>query len=462
MNRRTPTQSADADRWTALIDEATRVAPGPNEASRIGATMRRLGKRQSQSLGRRLAMISTKVRGGPFAGMDLLPDGPPEGAFPPRLLGCYEAELHGVIERIVESEPPVIYNVGCSDGYYAVGLSRRLPGALVYAFDRDGDARSACERAAACNGVSDRVRLHGEFDPASVVVPPGGHWCIVMDVEGAEEALLRIQECPSLASASIVVECHDCFVPGVSSRLSSAFSSTHFVERYESSGPRGAVCSVSGAALSSMDTLIAQWEWRTGPTPWLFMLPKPSFARAASRSRTLLNVGSGSATARIPAEYDSWEVRRLDIDSRCSPTIRADGTSLQRLDGERYDAVYCSHNLEHYHRHQIPQVLDGMRHVLRPGGFVHIRVPDVVAVLERAWAGALDLRTTLYVSPAGPVSVADVLYGFSAEIERSGADYYAHKWGFSAVELQRDLKHAGFRHVTVVRSNLELIAYAQR
>jgi predicted SAM-dependent methyltransferase len=42
--------------------------------------------------------------------------------------------------------------------------------------------------------------------------------------------------------------------------------------------------------------------------------------------------------------------------------------------------VYCSHNLEHYYHHEVPRVLAGSLHVLKPHGFAEIRVPDVEAV----------------------------------------------------------------------------------
>lgn len=61
------------------------------------------------------------------------------------------------------------------------------------------------------------------------------------------------------------------------------------------------------------------------------------------------------------------------------PDVVCDARQLSQLPRATYDAVYCSHNLEHYYRHDVPKVLAGFSHVLKVGGFVHIIVPDMGA-----------------------------------------------------------------------------------
>jgi len=55
-----------------------------------------------------------------------------------------------------------------------------------------------------------------------------------------------------------------------------------------------------------------------------------------------------------------------------------------------------------------------------------------------------EIDDTLYTSPAGPIRVVDVLYGYSRAIEQSGVDFYAHKTGFTRATLRRALEAAGF------------------
>jgi SAM-dependent methyltransferase len=161
----------------------------------------------------------------------------------------------------------------------------------------------------------------------------------------------------------------------------------------------------------------------------------------------VLNVGGGSKTVPIPAHYAGWLNLVLDIDPRRGPDIVCDARQLRTLAPGRYDAVYCSHNLEHYFDHEVAGVLAGFVHVLKDAGFAEIRVPDMPAVFRKMTDESMDLGDVLYESPAGPIRVLDVVYGWSPEIERSGNDFFAHKTGFSRKSLGEALLAAGFAEV---------------
>ena len=147
--------------------------------------------------------------------------------------------------------------------------------------------------------------------------------------------------------------------------------------------------------------------------------------------KRVLNVGGNSKAIPLPPQYHEFEHVLLDIDPKGSPDIVCDARQLTSLAADQFEAVYCSHNLEHYYRHDVPMVLAGFLHVLKEGGFAHIRVPDIQELMQVTVQQNLDLEDILYQSPAGPIMVLDVLYGYSVEIERSGQDFYAHKTGFT-------------------------------
>ncbi len=163
----------------------------------------------------------------------------------------------------------------------------------------------------------------------------------------------------------------------------------------------------------------------------------------------LLNVGGGPAGIAVPPWYAGFEHLRLDIDPAARPDILCDARRLDILPGGGFDAIYCSHNLEHYHAHEVAQVLAGFLHMLKPDGFAEIRVPDLEAV-ARIWVErGMDIEDTLYTSPMGPVRLRDVFYGYGPQIERSGQDFYAHRTGFTQRSLAGALTAAGFH--TIVR-----------
>jgi hypothetical protein len=69
--------------------------------------------------------LDWNVESGPFAGMKYLP-GFCEGILP-KLLGSYEQELWPALHSIASLPIQAVINIGCAEGYYAVGLARLLP-----------------------------------------------------------------------------------------------------------------------------------------------------------------------------------------------------------------------------------------------------------------------------------------------------------------------------------------------
>ncbi len=175
--------------------------------------------------------------------------------------------------------------------------------------------------------------------------------------------------------------------------------------------------------------------------------------------KRFLNVGGNNKNIAVPGVFNGWDHVLLDIDPAGQPDVVCDARQLTTLPASSYDAVYCSHNLEHYHRHEVPQVLAGFRHVLKSEGFVLVRVPNMQEVLQIAVERELDIEDVLYTSTAGPITVHDVIYGFGAEIERSNNDFFAHKTGFTPNTLVRYLNRAGFAHVYLGEAGLDLSAY---
>lgn len=179
-----------------------------------------------------------------------------------------------------------------------------------------------------------------------------------------------------------------------------------------------------------------------------------------TRVRTVLNVGGNNKSIPIPAQYDGWEHVLLDIDPTGEPDVVCDAREMVGLPAEVFDSVYCSHNLEHYHRHEVLKVLSGFLHVLRNGAFAYIRVPDMEELMKTVVARSLDIDDFLYESPAGPITVRDVIYGYGKKIETSGNDFYAHKTGFTKKSLMGVLLASGFSYVFVATGNLEVTAIA--
>lgn len=181
------------------------------------------GFRAKQVLRRR---YGTSILTGPFQGMKY-GDDVVYGAFAPKLLGIYEEELHPVIEEIIKRRYATVVNVGCGEGYYSVGLARRMPDASVYAFDIDSAAQRYCVDLAKLNSVSDRVHVRELCSHQDLQQLGGPGSIIVCDCEGFEETLLDPDLVPQLANTDILVELHEFIKPGITNRILSRFRDNH-------------------------------------------------------------------------------------------------------------------------------------------------------------------------------------------------------------------------------------------
>jgi hypothetical protein len=243
---------------------------GPLTHDQMNEILRLFAKYRSQLIQNTLLNLhGARVRGGPFAGMQFT-SASAEGCHVPKLLGCYERELHELVEAAVTTGYQAIVNVGCAEGYYAVGLARRCPGARVVAHDANPGAQQACRELAHRNGVGERVTVAGPFAPETFRDYHGRRALFLIDVEGAELELLEGLPATELESFDFVVECHDCFRPKLSDRLAQRFAATH-AWRLVTHEIRSTELPPVLGELGHLDQLLALWEWRSGPTPWLVM-----------------------------------------------------------------------------------------------------------------------------------------------------------------------------------------------
>ena len=112
--------------------------------------------------------------------------------------------------------------------------------------------------------------------------------------------------------------------------------------------------------------------------------------------KKVLNVGGNNKSIPLPAHFAGWQHILLDIDARGNPDLVLDARELAQTPAAAYDAVYCSHNLEHYHRHDGVRVLQGFLHVLKEDGFAQIVVPDIGELMRIVARQDLDIDDLLY------------------------------------------------------------------
>lgn len=167
------------------------------------------------------------VKNGPFIGMNYIFESSCSQLLP-KLLGSYEEPIQPWVFNAIAKKYKRILDIGCAEGYYAVGFARALPECELFAFDIDEIALSRARQLAEINGISNiSFRNICTHEDLNNLIRDNNRTLVFCDIEGAEDELLRPSLAPKLQVADIIVETHDCFIPGVTDRIIDRFYDTH-------------------------------------------------------------------------------------------------------------------------------------------------------------------------------------------------------------------------------------------
>ncbi|MDA0231334.1 MAG: hypothetical protein O3B21_14255 [Proteobacteria bacterium] len=246
---------------------------GVTNSAKLSHSLSLLARYRAREIGGALyGKGGSLVRSGPFQGMKLL-NRSSEGNVAPKLLGCYEQELHGVIERCIETPYEFVVNIGCGDGYYAVGLARCMPNTEIRAYDLHKGRRALCRDAAKENSVGERISVGAECGAEELTALAGRHVLVICDIEGGERELLDPERIPALKGFDILVELHENLDRALPETVIARFAESHRIERFRHQS-RDPHAFEELEKIGSFDQFLALWEGRQGPTPWSFMRAK--------------------------------------------------------------------------------------------------------------------------------------------------------------------------------------------
>ena len=218
-----------------------------------------------------------RVVAGPFAGMKyrLQACG---SLLIPKLLGTYEEELHPWINAILGTNYATIIDVGCGEGYYAVGLALRCKSApQVLAYDKNPVAREATQKLAALNAVADRVTVRETCDWAELDRVVANRTLVFCDIEGAEYDLLDPARCEGLLKCDLLVECHDGLQrTKIKDALRARFQPTHSIQHVHFQDRDARPLPTIAFPVPQRWARFALREARSWGLDWYFMQPHPA------------------------------------------------------------------------------------------------------------------------------------------------------------------------------------------
>jgi hypothetical protein len=218
------------------------------------------------------------VKHGPFKGMKYPSAKAAGSALIPKLLGSYERELHSTIQTILKQNYTEIIDIGCAEGYYAIGLARHFPKTQVYVYDSNQEALDLCSQMAKINAVSNQLVFGSFCSPDQLeAIPYRGRSLIISDCEGYEKELFNERIVPKLAQHDLLIEIHDTIDISISGAIRSRFSDSHYIEVIESIDDIKKAKSyeyeeLDGYDLSTRRLLVA--EGRSNIMEWFFLRSK--------------------------------------------------------------------------------------------------------------------------------------------------------------------------------------------
>jgi hypothetical protein len=232
--------------------------------------------RRLEAGARRKLGVKSDVMQGPFAGMHYLNRAYCSNVLP-KLLGVYEKELNPTVDDICGSGADRIVDIGAAEGYYAVGLARRLAKVPMVCFEMYPPARKLIGKMAGMNGVADRMDIRGTCSPESLSAALKGAQrpTVICDVEGYEDVLMDPAKVPELANAALLIEIHDSpgYALGCAARIRDRFRPTHDIREF-TLGQRAASELPAGGDKLSADELLAATTEGRDVALWFYITPR--------------------------------------------------------------------------------------------------------------------------------------------------------------------------------------------
>jgi hypothetical protein len=218
------------------------------------------------------------VANGPFKGLRYAAVRSSGSQLLPKLLGSYESELHPVLEELLRNRYNTIVDIGCAEGYYAIGLALRSSHAEVYAFDTNASARKLCAEMSRLNSVSCRVHIEKSCNEEALrSIPLGDRALIICDCEGYEGSMFNRRVAEFLVKHDVIIETHDFIDIELSIKMRDAFAKTHRIRSFKSVDDieKAHTYHYSGLEhLSTIDRHLILREGRPAIMEWLVMTSK--------------------------------------------------------------------------------------------------------------------------------------------------------------------------------------------
>ncbi|MEO6406655.1 MAG: hypothetical protein ABIY51_16350 [Ferruginibacter sp.] len=171
---------------------------------------------------------------GPFKGMVYAKARGQGSSYYAKLLGSYEKEIHPFIFTAFDNLYVSIINIGCDDGYYAIGLASHFKNIPVHAFDTNPKALWNAKHLAAENNVETYLHFSGTFTNSMTNDFSKGRSLFIVDCEGDEINIFTKTNAANFQTSDLLIELHLHLNPSAVFYFTSLFSASHHIEIVDS------------------------------------------------------------------------------------------------------------------------------------------------------------------------------------------------------------------------------------
>jgi hypothetical protein len=165
------------------------------------------------------------VHNGPFKGLKYISESNGSNLLS-KILGSYEEPIQEWIKKIIEKKYHTILNIGCAEGYYAVGFGMKMPNTRIIGYDIDPDARSNAKKLIKLNNIKN-ISIKSECTFKELTSRSKKNTLIFCDIEGSESVLLNPIKVPNLQYVDLLIESHDFLNSNITEMLINRFYQTH-------------------------------------------------------------------------------------------------------------------------------------------------------------------------------------------------------------------------------------------
>ena len=172
------------------------------------------------------------VLAGPFKGMKYSIEAVWSEKYP-KILGTYEKEIHPTLDRVSKFKYSQLINIGSAEGFYAIGLARKIEFENIITVDPLSDSYVQVKQIAADNNVAKVHHVKWLSLNRLNQLLSNKPTLLIIDCEGGEAGYLTSKVVTNLKFADVIVEVHSFLIQQLSEMIKGANALTHKITLIE-------------------------------------------------------------------------------------------------------------------------------------------------------------------------------------------------------------------------------------